>query len=406
MITISARNISVDGRISLPASKSESNRALIIQALNPGIELHNLSSARDTQTMIRLLKTEAHVLDVIDAGTTMRFLTAFCAIAGRSHLITGTPRMCQRPIGPLVSALRSLGAGIDYWKQEGYPPLHIRTFKNQMQGGTLSMPGNISSQFISAILLIAPYVDQGLTLTLTDEVSSKPYLDMTMALMGHFGAEVAWISDQSIRVEPGPYQNTSYTIESDWSGASYWYSLVALSQGGTLFLEGLRTDSLQGDRAIVEMMQAFGVETTFETGGARLAKTTTSLPESLEIDCLKTPDLAQTLAVIAGAAGVKLTLTGLHTLRVKETDRIDAMVRELRKCNLEVTGGPDFLTVAGTFSPSRETIRTYDDHRMAMAFAPLALRQPSLSFDEEEVVNKSYPEFWQHLEQIGARIFR
>ncbi|MDP5172638.1 MAG: 3-phosphoshikimate 1-carboxyvinyltransferase [Bacteroidia bacterium] len=401
MLSLTAKSKILGGTIPLPASKSESNRALIIQALNPAIELHNLASARDTQTMIKLLASEGQVLDVIDAGTTMRFLTAYCAVAGRDQLLTGTPRMCNRPIGGLVDALRSLGANIDYWKQEGFPPLHVVSGKGRMTGGKLNMPGNISSQFISAILLIAPYLSGGLDLTLVEGISSRPYLDMTMALMRHFGATVDWSSDSSIRCEEGPYQASAYAIESDWSGASYWYSLVALSDEAEITLKGLRENSKQGDRAIVEIMEHFGVQTTFTDEGAVLRKTKVSLPASLTIDCLETPDLAQTLAVVAGALGVHLTMTSLHTLRVKETDRITALENELSKFGLEITSSPDTITIGGTFRPVKASIHTYEDHRMAMAFAPLALKVPFLQLDDPEVVIKSYPEFWQHLSMIG-----
>lgn len=401
MLALTARNHSIQGKIALPSSKSESNRSLIIQALNPEIHLSNLSSARDTQTMIRLLQSNEHVLDVIDAGTTMRFLTAYCAATGKGHLITGTPRMCNRPIGGLVNALRELGADINHWKQEGYPPLQTQSRKGPLHGGAIKMPGNISSQFISAILLVSPYLSDGLELTLTDGITSRPYLEMTMSLMQHFGSEVSWRDEHTIVTSPGAYQTQSYSIESDWSGASYWYAIAALSKDVDLTLLGLRESSLQGDRAIVELMENFGISTTFIDGGAVLSKNHKPLPASLTIDCLETPDLAQTLAVIAGALGVNLTLTSLHTLKVKETDRIEALVSELSKFGLDVVGTDNSLTISGTFKSTREVIQTYDDHRMAMAFAPLALKTPFIQLDDPEVVVKSYPEYWDHLREIG-----
>lgn len=401
MLALSARTQSIQGTIALPSSKSESNRSLIIQALNPDIQLHNLSSARDTQTMMRLLASQEHVLDVIDAGTTMRFLTAYCAATGRDQLITGTPRMCKRPIGGLVDALRALGAEIKYWKQEGYPPLHTQTRQGPLHGGAIQMPGNISSQFISAVLLISPYLTSGLTLTLTGGVTSRPYLNMTMSLMNHFGAEVQWTNEHTIQTNPAPYKAQSYAIESDWSGASYWYAIAALSKEVSLTLLGLRETSLQGDRAIVELMEHFGVSTTFTEEGAVLSKNNKPLPERLTIDCLETPDLAQTLAVVAAALGVELTMTSLHTLKVKETDRIEALVAELSKFGLDVHGTDDSLSIKGSFRSTREVIHTYDDHRMAMAFAPLALKVPFIQLDDPEVVVKSYPEYWDHLKEIG-----
>lgn len=401
MLSLTARSHAISGKIDLPSSKSESNRSLIIQALNPEIQLNNLASARDTQTMIRLLNSKEHVLDVIDAGTTMRFLTAYCAATGGDQLITGTPRMCNRPIGGLVTALRELGADIKYWKQEGYPPLHTQSRKGPLHGGSIQMPGNISSQFISAILLISPYLSEGLELTLTDGVTSRPYLNMTMSLMQHFGAEVDWGNDNMILTKPGSYQTQSYSVESDWSGASYWYAIAALSKEVNITLLGLRSSSLQGDRAIVELMENFGVTTVFNEEGAILSKNNRPLPVKLVIDCLETPDLAQTLAVIAGALGVHLTLTSLHTLKVKETDRIEALVTELSKFGLEVKGTNDSLEISGTFKSTREVIHTYEDHRMAMAFAPLALKTPFIQLDDPAVVVKSYPEFWDHLKEIG-----
>ncbi len=402
MLSLTAKSRHLSGRIPLPSSKSESNRALIIQALCPSIQLDNLSSARDTQTMIKLLSSEGHVMDVIDAGTTMRFLTAYFAVTGRDQLLTGSPRMCQRPIAPLVEALRSLGAQIEYWKQEGFPPLHLLSENGRMTGGALSMPGDISSQFITAVLLVAPYLPGGLDLQLTGNISSRPYLDMTISLMQHFGGDVNWVDETRIHVAQKPYEAQRYKIESDWSGASYWYALAALSESSEIELIGLRHESKQGDRAIVEMMSAFGVETTFHPEGLTLRKTDIALPESLHFDCLETPDLAQTLAVVAAALGVTLTLTGLHTLRVKETDRIAALETELGKFNVKVHADNDQLTIeGGGFKPHRQEIHTYEDHRMAMAFAPLALKMPFLQLEDPEVVVKSYPEFWDHLASVG-----
>lgn len=403
MLSLRATNRHIIGRIPLPSSKSESNRALIIQALTPDIVLNNVSSARDTQTMKRLLQSKDHVLDVIDAGTTMRFLTAYCAATGKDQLLTGTPRMCQRPIGGLVAALRTIGADIRFWKQEGYPPLHTIARTGKLAGGFLEMPGNISSQFISAVLLISPYFSTPLELHLTDGVTSRPYLDMTMSLMRHFGAEVQWGGESVIHASTTAYQASEYTIESDWSGASYWYSLLALSEGGELHLDGLKANSLQGDSDIARMMESFGVKTTFTDSGAHLTKFERELPASLTIDCVETPDLAQTLAVVAGALGVDLTMTNLHTLRVKETDRIYALEQELGKFGLSTESADDRLRVYGTFLPKETTIHTYEDHRMAMAFAPLAVKLPYLQIDEADVVVKSYPEFWDHMSSVGLQ---
>jgi 3-phosphoshikimate 1-carboxyvinyltransferase len=405
MISLKANTTSINTRVSLPASKSESNRALIMQALSGDtIALSNLSSARDTQTMIRLLKSGGHVLDVIDAGTTMRFLTAYCSVAGRDQMLTGTPRMCQRPIGILVDALRELGAEINYWKQEGFPPLHLVSNGKPLRGGDLAVQGNISSQFITALLLIAPYLPGGLRLELQGEITSRPYIEMTRKLMAHFSVKSSW-EGQTIVVPEGQYAGNEYHIESDWSAASYWYSIMALLDEGEIFLEGLRRDSWQGDHEICDIMRHFGVSTRFRKDGALLTrKKITPRQSPLYIDFSHTPDLAQTIAVVSAATGIPVHMTGLHTLRVKETDRIKALYNELLKFGVEMAIAGDDCTIQGQIQPAEKTIETYEDHRMAMAFAPLALRQNSLMIDHPEVVEKSYPEFWDHLKAVGFEI--
>lgn len=406
MISLTATTTNITTRVSLPASKSESNRALIMQALSGGkIELSNLSSARDTQTMIRLLQSEGHVLDVIDAGTTMRFLSAYCSAVGRDQILTGTPRMCQRPIGILVDALRELGAEINYWKQEGYPPLHIVSKGPALRGGNLAMKGNISSQFITAILLIAPYLPGGLRLELVGEITSRPYIEMTRKLMAHFGVATHW-EGQVIVVPPKEYEAENYRIESDWSAASYWYSMLALADEGEIFLEGLRKDSWQGDFQISEIMRPFGVSTRFRKEGAQLTKKKQNRRKSpFHIDFTDTPDLAQTVAVVSAATGIPVKMTGLHTLRVKETDRIDALYNELLKFGVKMEIEGDDCIVQGQAQSTEQMIHTYEDHRMAMAFAPMALLQSSpMLIDHPEVVEKSYPEFWSHLKAAGINI--
>ena len=400
MIALSAPS-TFDVEIPLPSSKSESNRALIMQGLSGNqIQLENLSTARDTQTMMRLLESEGHVLDVIDAGTTMRFLTAYCAAVGRDQILTGTPRMCKRPIGILVEALRGLGASIEYWKQDGYPPLHVVS-KGRLKGGELRMRGDVSSQFISAVLMIAPVLAKGLSLELEGDITSRPYIEMTLGLMRKFGIQSSW-TDQTIVVSEQSYQPGQYRIESDWSAASYWYSVVALADQASVMLTGLRQESFQGDQKVSELMQAFGVETQYMTEGIRLTKVKSpseAIPST--IDFTEVPDLAQTLAVVAAAKGHPLTLTGLHTLRVKETDRIDAVATELGKMGVDVSTGPDYLRIHDGIKGDAAQIHTYEDHRMAMAFAPLAVRYPGMIIDEPEVVVKSYPEYWDHLRLAG-----
>lgn len=405
MVSLSFKDNSLRTRVALPSSKSESNRALIIQALSQGnIELENLSSARDTQTMIRLLSSEGHVLDVIDAGTTMRFLTAYFSAVSRDQILTGTPRMCKRPIGILVEALRELGAEIEYWKQEGFPPLHIISKGSHMEGGEISMKGNVSSQYISALLMIGPSLKGGIRINLEGEISSRPYIEMTRSLMQHFGVESRW-EDQSIIVEEQPYQKNSYRIESDWSAASYWYAMVAIAEDAEVELLGLRKDSMQGDRGIVEMMENFGVASRFTDEGVSLSKIEPKAGDNiLELDFSDMPDMAQTVAVISAAKGIPVRMTGLHTLRIKETDRIAALYNELQKFGVEMQIDGDICTINGTVSKTSSVIKTYDDHRMAMAFAPLLFTQNSLMIDEPEVVQKSYPEFWHHLKKAGVKV--
>jgi 3-phosphoshikimate 1-carboxyvinyltransferase len=387
-------------RVLLPASKSESNRALIIQALcSPRPELHNLSEARDTQTLQRLLLSADPELNVLDAGTTMRFLAAYCSVSGRQALLTGTPRMLERPIGPLVAALQALGAPIRYAQREGYPPLIIEG-RIEQRSRQLSIRSDISSQFISALLLIAPALPQGLKLQLSGTISSRPYIQMTLDLMAHFGARWQWTGD-TISVNPGGYSPKPYSIEADWSGASYWFSLLALAEAGELLLPGLRPNSLQGDREIVPIMEKLGVGSRWEEEGLQLFKIPPQ--EQLEQDFADCPDLAQTVAVCCAAKGITGRFTGLHSLRIKETDRIAALQAELAKMSAgleEERGGVFRLIPARQPLPERLQIATYDDHRMAMAFAPLATLM-EVEIEDPEVVQKSFPRFWEQMKGVG-----
>jgi len=391
--------------ISLPASKSESNRALIIDALSGGqSNLENLSEARDTQTMMRLLQNYGPELDVLDAGTTMRFLTAFTAIKGQQpRLLTGTPRMQQRPIGILANALQSLGATINYRKEAGYPPLEVGAIHEQLTDG-LEIRGDVSSQYISALLMIAPALPQGLKLTLTGKVGSKPYIKMTLGLMQKFGVQAQW-QENVITVAPQAYKPVNYRIESDWSGASYWFSIVSLAQQESIHLDGLRKDSLQGDIRIMDIMESLGVMASFTQTGLQL-KPSSHTAGTIHVNFTDCPDLAQTVAVVCAAKGVKGVFTGLESLRIKETDRIAALQNELAKIGAQLTenaAGQWELTPGTTplnQVPGPIQIATYEDHRMAMAFAPLAT-QVALQIEEPSVVQKSYPRFWQDLEQAG-----
>ena len=390
----------LNGDITLSSSKSESNRALIINALSGNqLQLKNLSDARDTQTMQRLLSEKQPVWDVIDAGTTMRFCTAYLAIMGSGEIITGSDRMKERPIKPLVDALRRLGAKIDYLAQEGFPPLRISAQKNEPQAHEISIPGNISSQYISALLMIGPTLPDGISIELTGEIFSRPYIEMTLALMHHFGVNSTW-KDQTIHIKPQPYKAQSYTIESDWSGASYWYSMVALNQESSITLRGLRSHSFQGDQNIVNIMSKMGVKTEFKSDRVQL----TSIPVTeinQIIDFKNCPDLAQTVMVVAVIKGIKLTMTGLESLKIKETDRVMAMKKELLKIGglLNEENGIWRLK-SGTVPEHLETIETYEDHRMAMAFAPVCMIR-AITIRDIEVVKKSYPGYWAHLKSVG-----
>jgi len=381
-------------QIPLPSSKSESNRVLIIDALTKGgNKLSNLAEARDTQTMIRLLKEDPDTYDVLDAGTTMRFLTAYAALNNRQKTMTGTPRMCERPIGILVDALKEIGASINYLKKEGFPPLSIEGFSGQ-KTKEIEIRGDVSSQYISALLMNAPLLPDGLVLNLTGKIGSRTYITMTLELMKTFGVDYIFEGSQ-IEIKPGKYQPTSFSVESDWSGASYWFSLLACADSGELFLKGLKAESLQGDAKIVAIMDKLGVESEFQSDGIILRKKEISgLPS---FDFTHCPDLAQTVAVTCAITGQTSDFMGLESLRIKETDRIDALQKELAKIGalLEERKEGVFTLVPATNIPDTVSIATYDDHRMAMAFMPLITRT-KLEIEDPEVVNKSYPSFWKH----------
>jgi 3-phosphoshikimate 1-carboxyvinyltransferase len=404
-ITLFPRSTTFTETIPLPASKSESNRALVINALAKGTldNLSNLAEARDTQTMIRLLSENGLVADVLDAGTTMRFLTAYCAVTGAKKKMTGTPRMCERPIGILVDALRALGADIAYLNQDGYPPLQLNGFA--FQGNReISIRGDVSSQFISAILMVAPLLPDGLNLQITGALGSKPYIEMTLAQMKHFGIEAKtdWTTGK-IEIPKQAYQLKPFAVESDWSGASYWYSMVALSpfEDCSLELLGLKEDSLQGDSAIKAIMEPLGVKSTYTGKGYLLTKIPAQA--SLAWDFTDCPDLAQTICVTAAVKHIPLTLTGLESLKVKETDRVLALQNELKKLGATLTEkeANHLYEVRGDFAAISkiEPIETYDDHRMAMAFAPVAM-QKEITLLDPLVVNKSYPSFWKHISTL------
>ena len=411
------------GRISLPASKSISNRALLINALSGnGVPPKNLSDSDDTQVMLKALKTveglKGFSVDIGAAGTAMRFLTAYLSVTPGEHVITGTERMKHRPISILVDALRQLGATIAYEGEEGFPPLRI-TGHDNLEGGELSVPGNVSSQYISALLMIAPTLRNGLRLSLSGQIASRPYLDMTISMMRDFGAKVDWeasplegLEGAVIEVQPGAYLHRAYTIESDWSAASYWYEMVALSQDMDAEVEllGLHQDSIQGDSKVSLLFEELGVETQYATerDGTPVVRLRKSgrIASRFCYDFTHQPDLAQTFAATCAMLGVPFRLSGLQSLRIKETDRIAALMKELGKVvPLEVRG--DELYWDGSHKAEQRSRQlvfdTYDDHRMAMALAPVCLRTAGpIQINNPQVVSKSYPRFWEDLRKVVA----
>ncbi|MBE9461126.1 3-phosphoshikimate 1-carboxyvinyltransferase [Dyadobacter subterraneus] len=393
----------IRAEIKLAASKSECNRALIIDALTGfQCQLSNISEARDSQTMQRLLKSDDAVADVIDAGTTMRFLTAYFTVTNQKKRMTGTPRMCERPIGILVDALKTLGADIQYENVPGYPPMQINGFEYS-GNNELKIRGDVSSQYISALLLIAPSLPDGLTIILEGEVGSRPYIEMTLKQMEYFGIvyEADWEAN-IIKVKPSKYEPKSYAIESDWSGASYWYSIVALAEDAEVELLGLKENSLQGDSDIVNIMAHLGVQSTFTERGVLLTKIPAET--SLAWDFTNCPDLAQTVAVCCAMKNIHLTLTGIESLKIKETDRVFALQEELKKLGAELNEVEknlkyEVVKKSDFTATSVPSIFTYDDHRMALAFAPIGMIHDVI-IEEPGVVVKSYPGYWNDLAKV------
>lgn len=397
----------IEGEIDLPASKSISNRVLLLNAFcaTPG-RLSNLAQCDDTDAvLLALAQPDASEVNIGAAGTAMRFLTAYFATReGREVVIDGTERMRQRPIRVLVDALRQLGADIQYVEAEGYPPLKITG--TRLHGGALTVSGSVSSQYITAILLIAPVIG-GIALTIEGEVMSRPYIDMTLALMARYGVKAEW-RENVIHVPAGEYTALDFTVEADWSAASYWWAMQAIVPQSRITLKGLEPQSLQGDSRIAELMSQMGVTGNWcgryldlrSNGGVGCCCSTFA-------DLSGTPDIAQTLVVMLCLMGRPFRITGLRTLRIKETDRLEALRIELRKLGYVVkVEGDDaiswhFETTAAEASPH---ICTYHDHRMAMAFAPAAIRFPGLIINDAQVVSKSYPLFWEHLRQAGFKI--
>ena len=396
----------INAQIMLPASKSISNRALIINALANGTHpLENLSDCDDTQVMLRALQAQpGETIDIMAAGTAMRFLTAYLSVTPGDRIITGTQRMKQRPIGILVDALRELGANIEYVEKEGFPPLRI-------QGTTLtkshiSLPGNISSQYISALLMIAPTLKNGLQVTLTGDIISRPYIDLTLQLMKDFGAQASWLNDHELKVEPQPYRSTPYYIEGDWSAASYWHEIVALSKDATITLPSLFRKSYQGDSKMADQFAQLGARTSYKENGITILKpkmVDISQAIHVNLDFTNQPDLAQTFVVTCALQNITFRFTGLQTLKIKETDRIAALICEMKKLGYVLHEAEDSILYwdGERCERSGEAIDTYEDHRMAMAFAPACLVLPDICINNPHVVSKSYPRYWDDLKAAG-----
>lgn len=388
--------------IQLPSSKSISNRALIINALGNGTHHpENLSDCDDTRVMIRALNDDKETIDIMAAGTAMRFLTAYLSVTPGTRIITGTERMQQRPIQVLVNALRELGADIEYVANDGFPPLRITG--RELRKDTISLPGNVSSQYISALLMIAPVLTNGLTIRLTGDIISRPYINLTLQLMNDFGVRAEWTDDHRLKVEPQAYHSIPFYVESDWSAASYWYQIVALSKEAEVTLPGLFKDSYQGDSQVAGIFRSLGVETIYKDKAVILKKNDKSV-ERLDYDFINQPDLAQTFVVTCALLNIPFRFSGLQSLKIKETDRMAALITEMRKLGyiLHETDG-SVLSWEGERCTTEEhpAIDTYEDHRMAMAFAPTCLALPEILINNPQVVSKSYPRYWEDLRQAG-----
>lgn len=393
------------GTVNLPASKSIANRLLLMRAVAGfDIEIRNLSNARDTVVLNGLLKNikSKNELDVHDAGTVMRFLTAYVSCLPGEWILTGTERMQQRPIGALVDVLRKLGADISYVKNEGYPPLKITGKK--LKGGPIEIDGSVSSQFLSALLMIAPLYAAPLRLKIKDELVSVPYVKMTLELMQQWGAECKWEGSE-ITVENKSYKKPTQEVfcESDWSAASYFYSILSLANDGEIRMPHLFKNSLQGDSVCEKVFEPLGVLTIFDKDGVILKKNN-SASKDFQYDFIDCPDIAQTVAVCCAAKGVEANLTGLQTLKVKETDRITAIKNELRKFNVDVVATGDSITIPKShLSGFTSQVSTYNDHRMAMSFAPLGLLE-KVEIENPGVVEKSFPDYWKELKKLGFTV--
>ena len=400
----------VKGTIILEPSKSISNRALIIRSLcTESFDIHGLSASDDTRALQAMLAAEGDTLHSGHAGSSYRFMVARACLGDREVTLDASEQLKRRPIGPLVKALQTLGADITYLRKEGFPPLHIKPVKDLGAAvHEVTLQAGVSSQYLTALLLIAPALPNGLTIHLVGPLVSASYVQMTLAMMHYFGVEHTW-SGQTIRIEPGVYTPKPFSVEGDWSAASYYYSMVALAEEADLIINGLRPESIQGDAIVSELFKVFGVETEFIPEGIHIRKTgSVSRSIRFEHDCTMCPDIAQTLMVTLAGLGIRGLLSGLNTLRIKETDRIQAMVTELARVHTQVmvkeSNDDVAVDIAGKAKwKDRAKFHTYDDHRMAMSLMPLACIHP-IVIKDPDVVSKSYPGFWKDIVTIGIKV--
>lgn len=398
-LRINKINKTISGRIQITGSKSESNRLLVLQQFYPNLKIKNVSNSDDSVAMQHALANISNEINIGHAGTAMRFLTAYFAVKENSKIVlTGSRRMQNRPIKILVEALRELGADIRYLKKEGYPPLEI-TGKT-LTKNFIEIEGNVSSQYISALLLIAPTLQNGLKLKFKGEVTSVPYIKMTLQILNELGIEYRWEDDLIVVKPKSKIEDNTITVESDWSSASYYFSLVALSPNSEITISSYKKNSLQGDALLTEIYKNLGVDTVFESNTILLKNTKTLNPNRLTVDLKSTPDIAQTITVTCFGLGIECYLTGLHTLKIKETDRLVALKNEIEKLGGKVIITNETLHLNPAIEIYENVcISTYNDHRMAMAFAPLALKVP-IEIEEANVVSKSYPDFWKDFKKI------
>jgi len=399
--TITKNDKNLLGTVTLPPSKSISNRLLIIKAISgKDFEIKNLSQSTDVKLLQTALQSKGSIIDAGDAGTTYRFLTAYLCLTEGDKILTGTERMKQRPVGTLVNALKELGAYIEFGGIENYPPLLING--GTLKGGEISIDASVSSQFISALLLVAPSLKEGLKLHLTGTRVSEPYIDMTVKLMAEFGIKIEKTHD-SIAIQPQQYNVKDIEVEADWSSAAFFYEMAAIADNCELHLKGLKKNSIQGDKIIADLMYYFRVDTVFTNEDVKLTKGKEHIPK-LRFNFSSYPDLVPSILVTCAVTGVKADIWGIEHLRLKETDRIGALQTELAKTGVRFYKQEDIFVCEGKMRPAHYLVNTYNDHRIAMAFAPLALQFGRIDIENTNVITKSFPQFWDELKSIGFEI--